>query len=402
MGKNIIIGSYGMIYGSEEMFMHQTIIDGGENGSVVTVTSGEDSSAVLHGFTIQNGASDFGGGIMIESSEPTFEYLLINNNQADYGGGVYARYDCAPVFNYVSVIENTAGQGGGMRFRDNANPLISNCTIKWNTSSGEGGGIYCNNADPKIVYTSIVANIANEGGDAIYLKINCDANFTNTTIVGNGNLENDISSTVFCITNCSLLLTNTIIWENHGLAVEFSSTSNPNSVSVNYCDVEGGQDGITTNDNGSISWLPGNIEIDPLFCNSDSGDFNLAENSPCVGAGENNADMGAFGIGCDAILATYQDIMPLQYALYQNYPNPFNPLTTLHYDLPKDALVNITIYDMTGRIVKNLVSSQQNTGYKSIQWNATNNAGQPVSAGLYLYTIDAGQFRQAKKMVLLK
>jgi uncharacterized membrane protein len=402
MGKNIIIGSYGMIYGSEEMFMHQTIIDGGGNGSVVTVTSGEDSSAVLHGFTIQNGASDFGGGIMIESSEPTFEYLLINNNQADYGGGVYARYDCAPVFNYVSVIENTAGQGGGMRFRDNANPLISNCTIKWNTSSGEGGGIYCNNADPKIVYTSIVANIANEGGDAIYLKINCDANFTNTTIVGNGNLENDISSTVFCITNCSLLLTNTIIWENHGLAVEFSSTSNPNSVSVNYCDVEGGQDGITTNDNGSISWLPGNIEIDPLFCNSDSGDFNLAENSPCVGAGENNADMGAFGIGCDAILATYQDIMPLQYALYQNYPNPFNPLTTLHYDLPKDALVNITIYDMTGRIVKNLVSSQQNTGYKSIQWNATNNAGQPVSAGLYLYTIDAGQFRQAKKMVLLK
>ena len=402
MGKNIVIGSYGMIYGGEEMFMHQTIIDGGGNGSVVTVTSGEDSSAVLHGFTIQNGASDFGGGIMIESSEPTFEYLLINNNQADYGGGVYARYDCEPVFNYVSVIENTAGQGGGMRFRDNANPMISNCTIKWNTSSGEGGGIYCNNANPKIVYTSIVANIANEGGDAIYLKINCDVNFTNTTIVGNGNPENDISSTVFCITNCSLLLTNTIIWENHGPAVEFSSTSNPNSVSVNYCDVEGGQDGITTNDNGSISWLPGNIEIDPLFCNSDSGDFNLAENSPCVGTGQEGANMGALDVGCDPILLTHKDVIPLQYVLHQNYPNPFNPVTTLRYDLPKDALVNITIYNMTGRIVKNLVSSQQNTGYKSVQWNATNNAGQPVSAGLYLYTIDAGQFRQTKKMVLLK
>jgi hypothetical protein len=402
MGKNIIIGSYGMIYGGEEMFMHQTIIDGGGNGSVVTVTSGEDSSAVLHGFTIQNGASDFGGGIMIESSEPTFEYLLINNNQADYGGGVYARYDCTPVFNYVSVIENTAGQGGGMRFRDNANPMISNSTIKWNTSSGEGGGIYCNNADPKIVYTSIVANIANEGGDAIYLKINCDLNLTNTTIFGNGNPENDTSSTVFCITNCSLLLTNTILWENHGPAVEFSSTSNPNSLSVNYCDVEGGQDGITTNDNGSISWLPGNIEIDPLFCNSDSGDFNLAENSPCVGAGQEGANMGALDVGCGPILLTHKDVIPLQYVLHQNYPNPFNPVTTLRYDLPKDAFVKITIYDMMGRIVNNLVSSQQNTGYKSIQWNATNNAGQPVAAGLYLYTIDAGQFRQSKKMVLLK
>ena len=94
--------------------------------------------------------------------------------------------------------------------------------------------------------------------------------------------------------------------------------------------------------------------------------------------------------------------MHLDYKIHQNYPNPFNPVTTLHYDLPEDALVKITIYDMMGRIVNNLVSSTQNAGYKSIQWNATNNAGQPVSAGLYLYTIQAGKFRQTKKMVLLK
>jgi len=94
--------------------------------------------------------------------------------------------------------------------------------------------------------------------------------------------------------------------------------------------------------------------------------------------------------------------LPSTYVLHQNYPNPFNPITTLSYDLPEDALVNITIYDMMGRIVNNLVSSQQNTGYKSIQWNAANNLGEPVSAGLYLYTIQAGDFRQTKKMVLLK
>jgi flagellar hook assembly protein FlgD len=82
--------------------------------------------------------------------------------------------------------------------------------------------------------------------------------------------------------------------------------------------------------------------------------------------------------------------------------HPFLNKTTLHYDLPEDAMVNITIYDMMGRIVSNLVSSQQNAGYKSIQWDATNNQGQPVSAGLYLYNIQAGKFRQTKKMVLLK
>ena len=90
------------------------------------------------------------------------------------------------------------------------------------------------------------------------------------------------------------------------------------------------------------------------------------------------------------------------FQILPNYPNPFNPVTTLHYDLPKDGLVNITIYDMMGRIVNNLVSNQQRAGYKSIQWNATNEQGHPVSAGLYLYTIEAGEFRQTKKMVLLK
>jgi len=96
------------------------------------------------------------------------------------------------------------------------------------------------------------------------------------------------------------------------------------------------------------------------------------------------------------------ETLPMAYNLYNAYPNPFNPVTTLQYDLPEDAMVNITIYDMMGRIVSNLVSSQQNAGYKSIKWNATNNIGQPVSAGLYLYSIEAGEFRQTKKMVLLK
>ena len=92
----------------------------------------------------------------------------------------------------------------------------------------------------------------------------------------------------------------------------------------------------------------------------------------------------------------------VEFTLFQNYPNPFNPTTTLQYELPTDAQVKIRIFDILGKEVKTLVNNQQNAGFKSIQWNATNNAGQPVSAGLYLYTIEAGAFRQTKKMVLLK
>ena len=97
-----------------------------------------------------------------------------------------------------------------------------------------------------------------------------------------------------------------------------------------------------------------------------------------------------------------ESFLPNKLALNQNYPNPFNPITTLQYDLPEDELVNITVYDILGNVINQLVNEVQNSGYKSIQWNATNSQGQPVSAGVYLYSIEAGDFRQTKKMILLK
>ncbi len=96
------------------------------------------------------------------------------------------------------------------------------------------------------------------------------------------------------------------------------------------------------------------------------------------------------------------EIYPHGFALHQNYPNPFNPITTLRYDLPENSLVNIIIYDMLGREVKTLVNTTQDAGFKSVVWNATNDHGKPVSAGVYLYQIQAGDFVQTKKMVLLK
>jgi hypothetical protein len=94
--------------------------------------------------------------------------------------------------------------------------------------------------------------------------------------------------------------------------------------------------------------------------------------------------------------------LPKKFMLHHNYPNPFNPITTLRYELPKYSYVNVTIYDMLGNVVNNLVNTNQSSGYKSVQWDATNNQGEPVSAGVYLYKIQAGEFSQTNKMILLK
>ena len=98
----------------------------------------------------------------------------------------------------------------------------------------------------------------------------------------------------------------------------------------------------------------------------------------------------------------YKVLFPDKLRIYNAYPNPFNPVTSLNYDLPNNSVVKITVHDMMGRVVKTLVNDSQTAGFKSVQWNATNDKNEPVSAGLYLYTIQAGKFRQTKKMVLLK
>ena len=96
------------------------------------------------------------------------------------------------------------------------------------------------------------------------------------------------------------------------------------------------------------------------------------------------------------------DAIPTQFEVGQNYPNPFNPSTSIDYSIPKDGLVDITIYDMKGRIVKNLLNRFEISGYKSVEWNATNNHGNPVSAGMYIYSVRVDTDIRNNKMVLLK
>ena len=87
---------------------------------------------------------------------------------------------------------------------------------------------------------------------------------------------------------------------------------------------------------------------------------------------------------------------------HQNYPNPFNPMTTLQYDIPENVFVKFKVYDILGNSVKTLVNKTMTSGFKSIRWDATDNLDQSVSTGVYLYTIEAGEYRQTKKMILLK
>ncbi|RME25264.1 MAG: choice-of-anchor D domain-containing protein [Candidatus Zixiibacteriota bacterium] len=94
--------------------------------------------------------------------------------------------------------------------------------------------------------------------------------------------------------------------------------------------------------------------------------------------------------------------LPTEYSLSQNYPNPFNPATTISYTLPEAQDVDIAVYNIKGDLVKQLVSGRQDAGLYSITWDATNDAGQKVTTGVYFYRIKAGAFTETKKMLLIR
>ena len=101
-------------------------------------------------------------------------------------------------------------------------------------------------------------------------------------------------------------------------------------------------------------------------------------------------------------VSVYEEIFPMEFKLYPSHPNPFNPYTHIRFSLQTDAYVSITIYDMMGRQVRSLVNQRISAGYHTALWNSINNLGSPVSAGVYIYSIQAGAFVQTRKMVLLK
>ncbi len=93
---------------------------------------------------------------------------------------------------------------------------------------------------------------------------------------------------------------------------------------------------------------------------------------------------------------------PGSFSLEQNYPNPFNPETRISYQLAGSGFISLGIYDLLGRAIKTLVNKDQPSGRYTIDWNGTDNFGNKVPSGVYMYSLRTGNYFISKKMVLMK
>jgi hypothetical protein len=141
--------------------------------------------------------------------------------------------------------------------------------------------------------------------------------------------------------------------------------------------------------------LPEAIGIDQIVV---FPDFNLGGRTQDNIIYFDNISFYSNSVGVDNRNETF----PQGFALEQNFPNPFNPTTTLRFDLPEVSDATVTIFNMLGQKVRVFNMNDTPAGYHSIKWNATNDYGDPIGAGVYLYQLRANQFVKTRKMVLLK
>ena len=214
-GKNITIASL-FLTTQDTSYISQTTIDGNQNGTVVTFESGENSTAVLTGFTITNGDGvPYGGGIECVDSSPCLKYLIVTNNSGGMGGGILCWNNSDPILSNITITGNNSYYGGGICCYENCNPIIENVTITNNSVIDHGGGICCLSSSPSLENVTIISNSANmyySAGGGIYCDDNSNLIVTNVIIANNSTFNN--GGGIYCDDNSNVILENVSIVGN--------------------------------------------------------------------------------------------------------------------------------------------------------------------------------------------
>jgi parallel beta-helix repeat protein len=390
-------------------------IDTGKGGGIYCY----DSSPIITGNTISGNECDLaGGGIACWSSSPTITGNTIMGHYTSWGGGIYCKYS-SPTIIGNTITGNHTQQGGGILCHVSS-PTIESNTISVN-SANTGGGISCSESSPIITGNTITGNMASISGGGIRIFESNPPTITGNAITGNTAVER--GGGIYCSNPVSPFdanITNCILWNNSPDEIFVYDGDPPD---VTYSNVQAGWPG------------EGNIDTDPLFRDSATGDFHLmaitcgdSTDSPCIdagcpdsidvirdcdhGLGTARCDMGAYGGNNSAWpVGTGRDrskgsTLPKTVSLFQNYPNPFNPTTTIAFDIPGTQgvvqQVQLTVYNIRGKQVIKLIDSEYEPGSHRIVWDGRNEKGEQISSGIYLYTLRSGENVYTRKMVLLK
>ncbi len=295
-GKNIFISSLYYL-NQDTSLITNTIIQGNSIQSVVSIISGEDTTCVLNGFTIQNGL-----GIILQGDE---EYT---------GGGISIKYESNPQIRSCVIKDNVADYGGGILVSHGSMPIIYNCVIEKNHSNLAGAGLYCiqrsdqNASNPKIISSRIFHNFSNVSGGGVEAAVNSTLEITNCLIAHNkaAHFGGGISGwfSTIKIDNCTIIqneitnenkhgggigvgvvtieLRNTILWGNTAEYSPNASFAEADKTTIKYSTIDTSGQAIKFGTQGRVTILENNLYNSPLFTDSL---FHISQSSLTIDAG---------------------------------------------------------------------------------------------------------------------
>ncbi|AWV99629.1 hypothetical protein DJ013_16195 [Arcticibacterium luteifluviistationis] len=313
------------------------ISNNSENTNHVIVTTNLTSVSVIDGFTIRGGNAignsskrfdriyideNKGGGLYNSNSSPSIFNTIFEGNSANYGGGVY-NYQSSPTFNKSTFIKNKVLYAGGGLYNISSSVKFDSCIFSENAASQNGGAVYNANSTGIVFENSkILNNYAASGGGILNTSVSLE--ITNSIIVKNsadygGGISNSQSSIVCTNSivsgnwvtirgggisnseNSNTSFINCIIWANYTRSTTYSAE---NEFS-NYLSTPTFKNSIVKQSGGSTDWntyygtdLGGNLDQNPVFYDSKSGDFRIMANSPAIDAGDNTGWL-ATGLATD-------------------------------------------------------------------------------------------------------
>jgi len=431
-GRNIVVASNFLLSG-DRSDIYSTIINGGspvsaDTASCVVISSGEDSTATLVGFTLtagtgtkwldEHGAGTYveGGGFLIQYSSPTIRNNYITGNSAirrpsgatSAGGGAIRIGDGRPYILNNVIVGNSGMYGGGIVLN------YTGATIRNN--------VIANNR----VYQA-VAGAPTFGGGGLWISENfgtAQKIIENNTIVGN-TVSGTGSSYAgrgggALVASTQGIFRNNIIWNNTQTTGTQLGLILGGTALATFNDVQGGFAGS------------GNINADPLFV--DTLSYLLQSSSLCIDAGDSSStfndpedsgspgnalfpaqgtvrnDIGAYGGPGGRLLPEIVTSVgserskgkPEGFLLHDNYPNPFNPQTMIRFSLNVRGFVTLKIFDLLGREVKTLVNQNLEAGDYNRLFDGT-----LLASGSYLYRLSVADKQNqlttmTKKMMLLR
>jgi hypothetical protein len=331
------------------------------------------------------GFGTLGGRGRFANNEVSYNELWANSDRSVMGAGITINGAPDSLIIEGNVIRNNAvkqgyGLGGGVLIGNNSSPTVINNIIEGNSAT-VGGGLLIAQGTSQLINNTVINNQATSGGG----------------------INVRMAATVY--------LMNNIVWGNQA-ATDAGIQLEDGTIKAAYCDIQG------------VVWLgTGNINLDPQLV-ADS----LSNESKCIGAGihlfdfgngvvcnspnkdingrsrpypkDSTPDMGAwesvrgFSVGVESQPGS--EILKA-YALHQNFPNPFNPSTAIEFALPKASFITLKIYDLLGNEVTTLVAEKLPAGKHQRVWEAKG-----LASGVYLYRLEAGEFVQTRKLILLR